>query len=166
MPPESRKLRLARWLEERSPTLVELADFEELLRVLAPVNESTLRGLLRESGATLHPLVEGVDQSGFPALARTLLALASAYEAAGAAERRLIRGIVITAKVHAKLAARNSKVKEQKREEKAEMALWMLTWLENPGAFPLWVPMRARSLKLDGLDLDDVALPQTGDLRL
>jgi hypothetical protein len=47
---------------------------------------------------------------------------------------------VITAKDHARLAMR--KTNEEKRALKEEMILWMLTWLENPGVFPIWVALR------------------------
>jgi hypothetical protein len=46
--------------------------------------------------------------------------------------------VVITAKDHARLAARNL----DKRAEKEEMLLWLLTWLENPPLFRDWVRLR------------------------
>ena len=139
---ESKAGRLAKWLRERAPTRVELADFEELTRLLAPVTESSLRRLLRASGAELDPLVAGVNQDNFATLGETLLALAECYERNGAAGRRLARGIVIVAKDHAKLAERNERVAAAKRADKREMVEWMLTWLENPGIFGLWMELR------------------------
>jgi hypothetical protein len=53
---------------------------------------------------------------------------------------------VIEAKEHARWAARNP----DKRTEKLEMALWMLTWLENPPLFPQWVRLRRQTLKGTG----------------
>lgn len=35
---------------------------------------------------------------------------------------------------------------ESKRAEKAEMAQWMLVWLENPEVFPAWAEARKRAL--------------------
>ncbi len=139
---ESKKSKLAAWLRERAPACVELGDFEELLRLLAPIKEPDLRRLLRESGAPLAAVVEGVDQTSYASLRRTLLALCAEYESG---DKRLVRNIVITAKDRAKLAQRNAKL----ADEKAEMVLWMLTWLENPAVFPVWIAMRARLLKLD-----------------
>ena len=54
--------------------------------------------------------------------------------------RQSIRRVVIEAKEHARWAAR----KPERRVEKEEMALWMLTWLENPPLFPQWVQLRRK----------------------
>jgi hypothetical protein len=143
----SRAEKLAKWLQERAPTRVELEDFEELTKLLGPVTESSLRRLLRASGVLLHPLVAGVNQDSFDALAETLLALADWYERDGASGRRLARSIVIVAKDHAKLAARNERVGAGKRAEKREMAEWMLTWLENPGIFAAWLALKRNPLR-------------------
>jgi hypothetical protein len=120
-----------------------MAELKELLTLLAPVSESSLRRLLRESGAALSPEAAGVDQSDFDALAATLSQLAEAYEGGDADRRQLCRSIVITAKDHARLASRNRRMPESAREEKSEMVRWMLLWLENPPAFPLWASLRA-----------------------
>lgn len=144
----SRQKRLAEWLAGRPDTTVEMPDFDALLRLLAPVSESSLRHLLRSSGAPLHPLVAGVDQDSLAALRDSLLALAEAYDRGPAETSRLVRRIVITAKDHAKLAARNQRIAAEKRQLKEEMAAWMLTWLENPSVFPLWVTLRSKTLGL------------------
>jgi len=52
--------------------------------------------------------------------------------------RMAVRRLVITAKEHARLAARNP----AKRPEKDEMVLWLTTWLENPPVFREWVSLR------------------------
>ena len=145
----SRQRKLDAWLAERAPGEVGLAEFETLLRLLTPVTESDLRRLLRASGAPLHPLAAGVDQASFAALHDSLLALATCYEDGTADDKRAARRIVITAKDHAKLAARSQHVSPDKRTEKEEMATWMLTWLENPVVFPLWAELRAKALGLD-----------------
>ncbi len=142
---ESKKAKLHAWLRERAPACIELSDFESLLRLLSPIKEPDLRRLLRESGAPLAAIVEGVNQSSYANLRRTLLALCEEYERGDAAAKRLVRNIVITAKDRAKLAQRDIKL----ADEKAEMVSWMLTWLENPEVFPVWVAMRSRLLKLD-----------------
>lgn len=141
----SRQQRLAEWLAGREPgAAVTLADFEELLRQFAPVSESAMRRLLRQSGAPLEPLAAGVDQDSLATLRDSLLALAAVYESGTPATRRVARRVVITAKDHAKLAAGNQRVDPDKRRIKEEMAAWMLTWLENPEVFPLWVTLRTK----------------------
>ena len=105
---------------------------------LAPVSGSTLRRLLRESGVPLAPLVEGVRQGSFDALESSLLGFLQEYERSDAAGQTSIRRVVIEAKEHARWAARIP----DKRAEKQEMVLWMLTWLENPPLFPQWVKLR------------------------
>jgi len=52
---------------------------------------------------------------------------------------------VIEAKDHARWAARSA----EKRAVKEEMAMWMLTWLENPPLFRDWVALRRRSMEHD-----------------
>lgn len=141
----SRAARLEAWLREKAPVRVEMSGFDELMALFAPVEEPELRHLLRESGAKLHPIVAGVDQSTLVALRQSLVDLANCYEKGDEATRRLARRIVITAKDHAKLAARNRRVALEKREQKEVMTAWMLTWLENPGIFPLWVELREKS---------------------
>jgi hypothetical protein len=111
--------------------------------------ESSLRHRLRVTGANLHPLVAGVDQNTLTTLRDSLLRLTDWYDRGDAETRRLTRRIVITAKDHAKLAGRNRRVAPEKRALKIEMAAWMLTWLENPTIFPLWVPMREKSWNPD-----------------
>jgi hypothetical protein len=55
--------------------------------------------------------------------------------------RRAIRPLVITARDHARLAARRNQASPLKQE----MILWMNTWLENPEAFSLWVALRKQA---------------------
>ena len=127
----SKKSQLAAWLSEHQPQIVDTGVREEIARAIAPVSPRYLRELLRDSGAALDPLVEGVRQDSWENLERTLSALAEVYEAArergDAASQRECRRLVIEAKDHAKWRRRD------------EMAAWMLTWLENPTVFPVWV---------------------------
>ncbi len=102
---------------------------------LGPISDSYLRRLLRDSGAPLDPLVEGVRQTGFDELERTLLALLDC-------DRAEARPLVIEAKEHAKLA-----LKRKPDAAREEMILWMLTWLENPDAFPVWLRLRKNVLR-------------------
>ncbi len=110
----------------------------DIRAALGPISESYLRRLLRASGVPLDPLVEGVRQSGFDDLERTLTALA-------ACDRSGARRLVIEAKEHARLA-----LKRKPDPAREEMILWMLTWLENPDTFPIWVRLRKAVLAGQG----------------
>ncbi len=129
----SKRIKLAAWLGEHRPERVGVEDWKSLQADLAPISSGYLRKLLRASGAVLHPLVEGVRQEDMGSLERTLLALLGE-------ERRAARTLIIEAKDHAKWAS-------GKHPEKAEMILWMLTWLENPGIFPQWLAIRKHALQ-------------------
>lgn len=135
--PDSKKARLRQALEAEPSKLIDEARFNELKCVLDPISESYLRALLRDSGAPLSPLVEGVSLSSCEALERTLLRLSDAY-ANGAKQAR---SLVIDAKVRLRWAESRAP-NEERRAEKREMLLWVLTWLENPAAFPVWVRLR------------------------
>ncbi len=112
------------------------------------MSETYLRRLLRSTGVPLAPLVEGVRQETFEELERTLLALSREYaEAAGGPRARACRQAVIAAKDHARFVLRNPKTTPEKRAQKQEMLLWMLTWLENPAVFPCWLRLRKRVLR-------------------
>jgi len=112
-----------------------------MLAELAPIDAHELRRVLRDCGKPLSPFVEGVRQSTFEELERTLIALGAEYEGSDAERRRSIRALVIIARDHARLAARRA----ESAPLRNEMALWMNTWLENPNAFPLWVSLRKRA---------------------
>ena len=139
-----KRTELARWLQEHRPARIGETEFEALGRALAPVSESYLRKLVRESGVPLDPMVEGVRQGGFDELEASLLRLLEEYERGDPARRAAVRRVVITSKEHARLAARNP----AKRPEKEEMLLWLLTWLENPPLFGAWVRLRRSVQKL------------------
>jgi hypothetical protein len=85
-------------------------------------------------------MVEGVRQATFDDLESSLRKLLEEYEPGDTARRMAVRRLVITAKDHARLAARNP----EKRAEKEEMILWLTTWLENPPVFADWVRMRKK----------------------
>jgi hypothetical protein len=131
---------LTRWLEEHHPAQVGEAEFAALRADLAPVSESYLRKLLRECGVPLAPMVEGVRQGTFAELEASLLRLLAEYEGSEPPRRMAVRRLVITAKEHARLAARNP----AKRPDKEEMILWLTTWLENPPVFREWVAIRRK----------------------
>jgi len=130
-----------RWIERVRPALIGEEEWDALRRELSPISAGYLRKLLRESGLPLAPLIEGVRQDTFEALESSLLKLLDEYQRGDAARRASVRRLVIDAKDHARWAAKNP----DKREEKDEMALWMLTWLENPPVFPQWVQLRRKA---------------------
>lgn len=136
----NKRKELAAYLEQRRPVIVSEAEQAELRARLAPISDSYLRRLLRASGAPLAPLVAGVRQNSLEELERSLLEIGEEYaralEAGDAARCRQCRRLVIEAKDHARWALRRG------HAEKEEMILWMLTWLENPGVFPVWVGLR------------------------
>lgn len=142
-PPKSprkpaKKRELAEWIQRSRPEKIGEQEWELLRDLLAPVSESYLRHLLRGSGVPLTTMVEGVRQDSFEALESSLIALLVEYESGDAARRAQVRKLVMSAKDHARLAARD----EAKRAEKEEMILWTLTWLENPPLFPAWIRLR------------------------
>ncbi len=85
-------------------------------------------------------MIDGVRQGTLDELEASLRALLEAYEHGDASRRAAVRRLVITAKDHARLAARIP----AKRAEKEEMILWMTVWLENPPVFPEWVRVRRK----------------------
>ncbi len=139
---ERARLALSTLLEREHTALVDESTAKRLRAELPAMSDRMFRNLLRECGLPLAPLVEGVRQDDFEDLERTLLLLAQEYAQADTVRRKQVRAAVIEAKNHAKLAAANEKLAADKRHEKEEMVLWMLTWLENPSIFELWVPLR------------------------
>ncbi len=123
-------------------TSVGEAEWAELLSALAPVSENYLRRLLRESGVALAAMVEGVRQGSFDELEESLGALLREYETGDSRRRAAVRKLVIVAKEHAQWAMRRAEAGSEKRTEKEEVSLWLITWLENPGLFPEWVRLR------------------------
>lgn len=118
-------------------------EWDQLRALLAPVSENYLRRLLRESGAPLSPLIEGVRQESLDALEASLAKLLDEYEKGDRERRARARRAVITAKDHARWALRQQKSDDEKAE-KQEMILWMTTWLENPPLFREWAPLRLK----------------------
>jgi hypothetical protein len=111
------------------------------------VKPRALRTAFLNSGLALDPLVEGVRQESLESLHRTLAALADEYAAAPAERQKRIRSLVITARQHAEWASRRVGGDETRRAAKAEMALWIRTWLENPPLFRSWAALRLKALE-------------------
>jgi hypothetical protein len=125
------------------PAQIGEIEFAAIAEELAPVSESYLRRLVRESGVSLATMLEGVRQDSFESLERTLLALLDEYERGDAARRMEVRRRVIESKDHARRAA--SRFAPSRNPVKDEMVLWMLTWLENPSLFRQWLALRKRA---------------------
>ncbi|MGA3188232.1 MAG: hypothetical protein ABSF22_14095 [Bryobacteraceae bacterium] len=129
----TKRAKLANWIERQQPSVIGLEEFERLREELGPISESYLRKLLRDSKRPLAPIVEGVRQSNTGELELSLLALLGEYESGDDAYKMAVRGLVITAKDHAKWRG------------KEENVLWLTMWLENPPLFPAWARLRRAS---------------------
>jgi hypothetical protein len=120
----------------------------DLRERLAPISDAYLQKLVRASAIPMDPVVEGVRQDSFEELERTLTGIGEAYakalESGDTARAASCRQAVITSKEHAHLAARRRGVAPETRAFKAEMAAWMLLWLENPAIFPTWLSLRKK----------------------
>ncbi|HEY0386739.1 MAG TPA: hypothetical protein VGC64_12035 [Pyrinomonadaceae bacterium] len=58
---------------------------------------------------------------------------------------RRVREVGLKGKQRAQMIARNPKVDEAKRAEKAEIADWFTLWLQTPEIFQDWLDLRLRS---------------------
>ena len=145
----SKKQLLAEFIRTKGIELVDESVWEWLKAALAPITDSYLRKLLRESGVPLSPLVEGVRQENLQELERTLLQLSEIYARARQENNfvlvRRVRDLVIEARQHASWAKRREQARGINNPLRAEVLLWLLTWLENPLLFPTWVCMRKRT---------------------
>ena len=146
--PNSRKQRLREFLAAAGTAAIGEADWQAALRALAPISESYLRDLLRETGLPFAQPYAGIRQKTFSDLEsdlRDMLAIyADAMRAGDRQRARYCRRQVIVAKDRARLVARSPKTSPEKKAQKEEMAQWMLVWLENPEVFPAWVEIRKR----------------------
>jgi hypothetical protein len=142
MPRSTKRAELERWIGEHAIARIGESEFMQLSTLLAPISESYLRTLVRSSGVPLDPMVEGVRQGNLDELETSLLRMLTEYERRDAVGQRAVRRLVITAKDHAKLAARSPKATAEKRAEKEEAILWLTIWLENPPLFADWVRVR------------------------
>jgi len=139
---------LREYLAARPVAAIGEAEWRELSRELAPVSESYLRELLRDTGLPFAQPYAGIHQTSFAELERTLREMLEVYTEAMRAgdwrRARYCRRQVIAAKDRARFTARSSKTSPEKRAQKDEMVQWMLVWLENPEVFPAWVDIRKR----------------------
>jgi hypothetical protein len=137
------KQRLHAWLAAGGPPAITESVWRDLLTLLAPVSESYLRDLLRDTALPFDQPWAGIRQHTLEELEQSLRDMLRVYqEASSAGDRdraRYCRRQVIAAKDRAKFAVK-------KKPEKAEMAQWMLVWLENPEVFPAWVDARKKAM--------------------
>jgi hypothetical protein len=138
-------------LEKRieSVELVDETVWETLKRDLAPISESYLRHLIKQSGHPMTPIVEGVNMSTREDADRTLQALAAEYESGDPHRRKLCRALVLETKERIRWQLRRSsqsgKPAADPQEFRQELLLWVSTWLENPAIFPEWIAIRRTS---------------------
>jgi hypothetical protein len=150
MPPQrpGQQEKVLQWLRESNVAAVDEATAARAAAAMPAVSAKLLRAAFLASGLPLSPLVEGVRQDSLDHLERTLDSLAAEYAAGPTERRRLIRGIVITARQHAEWAARNPNSDASKRAGKEEMLLWLKTWLDNPPLFSTWARLRRATIGL------------------
>jgi hypothetical protein len=124
--------------------------------------------LLADEGAELrHAEVLEMDarwrtQDPYEAMFRNVLRFSTFDEAAASIRRlenlrkqfqrkndreglRLVREAALKGKQRAQMIARNAKVAERKRAEKAEMVEWFTVWLNQPEIFDDWLSLRQSS---------------------
>lgn len=148
---KSVKQQLRAYLEAEPPSRITEAVWHELLGRLAPVSESYLRDLLRDTGLPFDQPYAGIRQHTWQEFEQSLHEMQQVYAdaiAVGDRERaRYCRRQMIAAKDRARFLARNPRTAVEKREQKEEMAQWMLVWLENPEVFPAWAEARKRVIQ-------------------
>lgn len=145
---KSVKKALREYLAAEQPAAITESVWGQLLQQLAPVSESYLRDLLRDTGLPFEQPYAGIRQHTWEELEQSLREMQRVYADAmttGARERaRYCRRQVIAAKDRARFLARGAKQAPERQETKEEMVQWMLIWLENPEVFPAWVEARKR----------------------
>jgi hypothetical protein len=152
---KSVKQQLREVLAAEDPAAITEAVWQSLLLRLAPVSESYLRDLLRDTGLPFEQPYAGVRQHTLEELEESLRTMqqvyADAVEAGNRERARYCRRQVIAAKDRARFLAQNPRTAPEKKAQKEEMAQWMLVWLENPDVFPAWVDARKKALAGSGI---------------
>lgn len=139
MPRVTKRQRVLAFAAGRGWNSVGGAEWTELRAALPDISEH----ILRHSGLALEYPWRGVVQDSLENLEQSLRALGEIY-AAQPQLAALCRSVVITAKDHARLASKNARTVQEKRDLKAEMVEWMLVWLGDPAVFPVWATLRRR----------------------
>lgn len=131
---------------------IEVVDEKEwacLKNDLAPISDSYLHSLLKQSGRPMSPLVEGVGVNCFDDAERTLRSLADQYQQADLSRKKACRTLVISAKDKLRWWLRRAAREDERRPEKEEILLWVGTWLENPALFADWIAIRRRRIAIE-----------------
>jgi len=143
------KRQLREYLAAHQPAAITEEVWSDLLLHLAPVSESYLRDLLRDTSLPFDQPYSGIQQRTLEELEVSLRSMLQVYTDALTANNRgrarYCRRQVIAAKDRAKFLAITPRTTPEKRTEKEEMAQWMLVWLENPEVFPAWVDARKKT---------------------
>ena len=151
---KSVKQQLRDYLAANQPAAITEAVWQDLLQRFAPVSESYLRDLLRDTGLPVHQPYSGIRQHTFEELEQSLLDMLRVYRDSLASDERerarYCRRQVIAAKDRAKFLAVTPRSTPERRSQKEEMAQWMLVWLENPEVFPAWVGARKKAISNPG----------------
>jgi hypothetical protein len=130
----TKKQRIAELAAERGWHRITAAEWEQIISAIPGATAAHIE----DAGLIVEQPWRGVRQHTFDELAESLLELAAVYPS----NPRLARAQVITAKDRAKWAARSPRVDPAKKVVKAEMAEWMLVWLDDPAMFRAWVARR------------------------
>src|ERR1039458_5316681 len=132
-PNKSRKQALREFLTAGRITAIGQAAWQAALRTLAPISESYLRDLLRQTGLPFAQPYAGIRQKSFADLERDLREMlpiyAEAMRAGDVKRARYCRRQEIAAKDRARLLGRRPKASPETKAKKDEMAQWMLVWL-------------------------------------
>lgn len=132
---------MAAFAAERGWRAIGENEWRELRAALSDVSVSTIR----QAGVPIEPPWSGIAAHSFEELEKSLRGFSDVY-AARPDLRRYCRDEVIAAKDHARWASQNPRADETKRALKAEMAEWLLVWLDDPAVFPVWAQLRRNAL--------------------
>jgi hypothetical protein len=139
---KSLKQQFREYMSAEEPGHITESVWRDLATRLAPVSESYLRELLRDTGLPFDQPWAGIRQHSLEELEASLREMLQVYTEANAAgdreKARYCRRQVIAAKDRAKFLMKKIPAKE-------EMVEWMLVWLENPEVFPAWVEARKKA---------------------
>ena len=137
MPKVTKKRRVRDFVAVCGWTAIGESEWQELRAALPNVSETTLRAC----GIPIDAPWCGVNAHSFDELEQCLREFTRVY-GQRADLRRYCRDQVIAAKDRARWASKS----EPKRVMKAEMAEWMLVWLDDPALFPAWVGLRRQHM--------------------
>ena len=118
------------------------AEWTELRSAFPDISESTIRS----AGFSIAAPWKGVAQHSLDELETSLRELTGIYLLRSDLHQ-YCRQVVIDAKERAKWLLHSTRIDEDKRRLKTEMAEWMLVWLGDPAVFPVWVELRRAKIE-------------------